>query len=238
MKKLYFIYAILLLSAFTSCKKEGNQQISTTITKPVIPPPLHDSVSYTIDGKTYTTGGVGISNTNAGFEEPDRKLTINNVGYSLIGNQDSIMYFQESKMFSANANIDIYFVKKFIKNPQAFFYWPGLNGVLTIFTVGKQPYAADFGWQNAENGIAMNVVANNKVYTSYNAYNGINTVVFPPGFEKNSTFEITSFTKITAGYALEAKFTAVVIDNTTGEQKQLTGGYIRLVFSPSYANNS
>jgi hypothetical protein len=240
MKNLNLICVVLLLWAFASCKKGADQQISPISNKPTVIAPVRDSVSYTVDGQTYTAGGIDLNNTSAGYEEADRKLTINNLGYSLIGTPDSIMYFQETKIFSKSANIDLYFLKKFIKHPTAFFYWPGLNDVLTIFTVGKQPLADDFGWQNAKNGIAFNVGANSKgytSYTSYNAYNGYNTIVFPPGFDKSSTFEIISFTQTTSSYILEAKFSAVVINNATGEQKQLSNGYLRLTFSPAYALN-
>jgi len=243
MKKLNLIYAILLFSAFTSCKKDTQE---TSLTQPQVPviAAVRDSVSYKVDGQTYTAGGIDLNNTNAGYEDADRKLiypdSTKKYEYSLIGTPDSILYFQETKIFSNSANIDIYFVKKFIKHPNAFFYWPGLSDVLTIFTVGKQPFADDFGWQNAKDGIAFNIATNSKgftSYTSYNAYNGYNTSVFPSGFDKNSTFEIISFTQTTSGYLLEAKFTAVVIDNATGDQKQLSNGYLRFTFSPAYATN-
>jgi hypothetical protein len=61
--------------------------------------------------------------------------------------------------------------------------------------------------------------------------------VIPPGFQSNSTFEITSFTQITdphaTGYNLEAKFNAVVFD-AAGNQKQLTNGYLRFNFGFFY----
>jgi hypothetical protein len=237
MKNLNLIYALLLLSAFTSCKKDANKQISPN--KPTVIAAVSDSISYTIDGKTYTAGGAAIGGLSSGSEDADRKLvypdSTQKYVYSLVGNPDSIMYFQENRFISNSANINIYFVKKYIKHPSSFSF-PGLNDVLKMFTVGKQPYAEDFGWQNSKNGIALDVAANNKGYTSYNGYNGYNTIVVPPGFQKNSTFEITSFTKASDGYNLEAKFTAVVIDNATGEQKQLDNGYLRLNFAPIYAN--
>jgi len=109
-----------------------------------------------------------------------------------------------------------------------------------MFTVGKHPLAEDFEWQNSQNGIAISVVLGvNKGYSSYNAYDGIATVVIPPGFQKNSSFEITSFVHATdgfGGYNLEAKFTAALF-NRKGEQKKLENGYLRLHIDPAYAGN-
>ena len=236
MKKLNLIYAILLLSALASCKKEAKPQTSTTKPPVAEVEVVSDSVSYTVDGKTYTAGGMGLSSSSSGGEDANRKLifpdSTKKYEYSLIGQQDSILNFQEATIRSNSANINIYFVKKFARQPKVI-YWPPLTDVLTMFTVGKRPYAEDFGWQNSQNGIALDLG-----YTTYNAYNGNSTITIQPGFQKNSTFQIISFTKAAFGYNLVAKFTAVVIDNTTGQLKQLDNGYLRLNYSPRYAVGS
>ena len=155
--------------------------------------------------------------------------------YSLIGNPDSILHFQKCVILSKNGSggIILYFVKKFIKQP-IYGYWPPLSNVLTMFAVGKYNFAEDFEWQNSQNGVAIDVGANNKDYFSNNAYNGINTIAVARGFQKNSTFEITSFVQASWGYNLEAKFNAVVIDPATGQQKQLVNGYLRMNIVPAY----
>jgi len=238
MKKLNLIYALALLSVFTSCKKEAKQQPPPG--KPAVAATVSDSVSYTVDGKTYTAGGMGIGNSSSGGEDANRRVVFPDstkmYAYGLVGNADSIMHFQESRILSTSASIDIFFVKKFIKQPRVT-YWPPLKDVLTLFTVGKHPYAEDFGWQNSENGIAFDISASNKRYSSYNAYNGIYTIAMQPGFQKNSTFEIISFTPASVGYNLEAKFTAMVIDKATGEQKKLENGYLRLNIAPGYRDD-
>jgi len=246
MKNLNLIYAVLLLSAFTSCKKGAIQQISST--QPLVPviALVRDSVSYTIDGKTYTAGGMGLNNESSGGEDANRKLvypdTTKKYEYSLVGsNPDSIMFFQKNTIYSNSANINVFFVKKYIRQQQGLYWMPGLNDILKLFTVGKHPLAEDFEWQNSQNGMAIDVLANGIAYSSYNSYNGINTIVIPAGFQKNSTFEITNFAQVTdvhaSGSNLEAKFTAVVFD-AAGHQKQLTNGYLRINFGFFYNTSS
>jgi hypothetical protein len=240
MKKLNLIYALLFLWAFTACKKDAGQQTSPT--KPIVIAAVRDSVSYTIDGKTYTAGGISINNLSSGGEDANRKLvypdSTKKNEYALVGNQDSILYFQKNTIFSNSANINVFFLKKYIKQKQGLYWMPGLTDILKLFTVGKHPLAEDFEWENSQNGIAIDVTANNKGYSSYNAYNGLNTVVVPSGFQKNSTFEIISFTEATdGGYNLEAKFTSVVFD-ASGQQKKLDNGYLRLNFGLFYNANA
>ncbi|MCC8424714.1 hypothetical protein [Mucilaginibacter sp. UR6-11] len=239
MKNLNLIYAVLLLLAFASCKKEANPQISSTQPQVPVIAPIRDSVSYTIDGKTYSAGGMSLNNISSGGEDANRKLVFtndNNIpGYSLVGKPDSVMYFQKNAIYSNSANINVFFLKKCARQKQGLPWMPGLTDVLKLFTVGKHPLAEDFEWQNSQNGIAIDVTTNNKEYSSYNAYNGVNTVIIPPGFQNNSTFEILSFTTTSngGGYNLEAKFTAVVF-GADGQQKQLTNGYLRLNFGVYY----
>jgi len=240
MKYLYFVYAVLLFSAFTSCKKDDNKKPdSTNPSKPVIAA-VRDSVSYTIDGQTYTAGGFDVDNvSSSGGEDANRKLVYpdkNNIhAYSLVGNPDSVMYFQKIRIFTNSVNMNVFFLKKYVRQNQGLYWMPGLKDVLKLFTVGKHPLAEDFEWQNSQNGVAIDVAAGNIGSSSYNAYNGPQTIAFPAGFQKNSTFEITSFTPTTTGngYNLEAKFTAVVF-TADGQQKTLENGYLRVNFGIWY----
>jgi hypothetical protein len=241
MKKLNLIYALVPLVAFASCKKDSPAKPETS-TKPAVIAAVSDSVSYSMDGITYTAGGMGVSSLSAGSADANRKLiypdSTKKYEYALVGNPDSIMYFQENRIISKSANINVFFVKKFLRQ-QTPLYFPGLNSVLTLFTVGKHPFAEDFGWQNSQNGLAIDVSANGKGYSSYIAYNGVGTIAVAPGFQKNSAFEITSFTEATdayGGYNLEAKFNAIVFD-ANGTQKKLDNGYLRLHVDPVYAVN-
>jgi hypothetical protein len=107
---------------------------------------------------------------------------------------------------------------------------PGLNNVLKLFTAGQHPVVEDFGWQNTQNGVAIEVLGG----TSYNAYNGLKTIVASPGFQKNSIFEVTDFAlNASRGYNLKAKFTAIILDEA-GKQKKLENGYLQLNLVPPY----
>lgn len=242
MKKLSLIY-ILPLLAIASCKKDHSVKPETTGTQTTVIASVKDSVSYTIDGVTYAAGDAAMANESSGTEGANRKLTVNNDNnvpvYSLVGSTDSIMYFHSNQFASASANIKIHFLKKFVKQ-QTSMNFPGLKSVLSMFAVGKYPFAEDFNWQNSQNGLAIDVAIGDKgYYSSYVAFNGPMTVAAPAGFQKSAVFEITRFDKATdefGGYNLEAKFTAVVLAST-GEQKQLENGYLRLHFYPSYAIN-
>lgn len=241
MKNLNLIYAFLLFSAFASCKKDDNQ--ATTPNKPTLPATtaIRDSVFYTIDGKTYSAGGVNINLSSAGAQDANRKLiypdNTNKYLYSLVGSPDSVMYYQKSLIATGNARIQVFFLKKYIRQKAGATWMPGLSDVLKLFATGKHPLAEDFEWENSQNGIAISVSTNNENYLSYNAYNGLNTVELPTGFQKNSVFEITSFTKSASenggGYNMEAKFTALVFD-AAGHQKRLDNGYLRLHFDLWY----
>jgi len=245
MKNLNLICAVFLFSAFVSCKKDSSQE--TTPNKPALPETtaIRDSVSYTIDGKTYSAGGVNINSSSAGAQDANRKLiypdNTNKYAYSLVGAPDSVMYYQKNLIATSGAHIQVFFLKKYIRQKVGSTWMPGLSDMLKLFTTGKHPLAEDFEWENSQNGIAINVSANNEDYLSYNAYNGMNTVELPPGFQKNSTFEITSFTKSAfedgGHYNLEAKFTALVFD-AAGHQKKVDNGYLRLHFDLSYSTRA
>lgn len=241
MKKLSLIYALVPLLVFTSCKKDSPAK-PVTPAKPVIAA-VSDSVAYTIDGVTYTAGGMFLNNISSGTEDANRKLvypdSTNKYAYALVGKPDSVMFFEKHTIFSKSANINVIFVKKFFRQNTTL-NLPGLKSILTLFTVGQHPLAEDFEWQNSQNGIAIDAAINdNKGYSSYNSYEGPATVVIPRGFQKNSSFEITSFVHATdgfGGYNLEAKFT-VLLFNRKGEQKKLENGYLRLHIDPMYATN-
>src|ERR1700761_1950449 len=98
MKKIYLIYTLLPLLASTSCKKDAKQPSPTPPKTPEISAVI-DSVSYTIDGKTYTASGRGLNMESSGGADANRQLVFtneNNIpGYALVGKQDSIMYSQQ-----------------------------------------------------------------------------------------------------------------------------------------------
>ena len=240
MKKFNFIYALLLLSVFTSCQKDHPVKVDNGKDNPPIIAAVHDSVSYTVDGKTYTNASGSFSSLSTGGEETDRKVVYadsnNKFNYGLVGNPDSVLYYQKNTILSNNANLVILFIKKYrIKyTGDGVLYNPALKDLLQLFTIGKHPYAEDYGWENSQDGIALNISVDGRAYMSYNAFNPNKPSILKAGFQKNSAFEIISFTKTTSGgYNLEARFTAVVTD--TYETKKLENGYLRLYFEPIVA---
>lgn len=240
MKKLNLIYALLFLYAFTSCQKDRSTQVDTSGNKPQTAAPIRDSISYTINGKLYVIGSVPGNFSSAHEEEVDRKVvyadTNNKFNYGLFGIPDSVLFYQKQNIISSKSNnlqAVIFFIKKFKKKNQkdGLSYFPELKEWTQLFTIGKHPYAEDFGWQNSQDGIAFIVPTNNGPYISYNPFDPHNPSILKPGFQKNSTFEIINFTKSTYGmYNLEARFTAV-ISNAQGTQK-LENGYLSLYIGP------
>ncbi|WP_129714329.1 hypothetical protein [Pedobacter sp. SYP-B3415] len=172
-----------------------------------------------MDGKNYAGGNVIDPYMSNGYYEVNCKLVINNNNphsYSLVGDPDSVMYYQTNAIASKKANITITFLRKYLRQKQGLSWMPGRNDVLKLFAVGKHALSEDFKWQNTQNGVAIDVAEG----SSYNAYDGGNGVAVVPGFQKNSTFEIIDFTQTTSGfYNLKAKFTAIILD-AAGKQKK------------------
>lgn len=244
MKQLNLIYPILIFALISSCKNDNSTKPDDKPTTPVIAV-VHDSISYTVDGKiyTYTPKSGSFNDLSTGGQEVDRKVVYadsnNKSNYGLVGtNPDSVLYYQKNSLFSDNAGIAIYFIKKYAKKHKddGVLYTPELNDLLKLFAVGKRSYAEDFGWQNSQNGIAMNILVNGKAYASYNAFDPNKPSTLKPGFQKESTFEIINFTKATSGgYNLEARFTAIITN--ANETKKLENGYLSLNFVPFVAAN-
>ena len=239
MKNLITFCSILLLAIVSSCKKDRPTKADTPENEPAVVAAVHDSVSYTVDGKVYTTGSDASSFSSSGGQEIDRKVvypdSTNKTNYGLVGNPDSVLYYQKNTISSENINkVTIFFIKKFIKKQKGdgVLYFPIMNDWLQLFVVGKHPYAEDFGWQNSQDGIALYVAIDDGNYISYNPFNPNKPNILKPGFQKKSTFEITNFTKTDRGYNFEAKFTAVITDALTQKQKKLENGYLRLYISP------
>lgn len=237
MKNLNLIYTLLLLSIFTSCQKDHPVKVETSGNKPPVIAAVHDSVSYTVDGKTYSPGLDAYSFISSGSQETGRKVvyadTNNKFNYGLVGDPDSVLYYQKNTILSDNTSLNIFFIKKFRKvhANDGILYAPLMKDWLQLFTVGEHPFAEDFGWENSQDGIAMTMTFNDKVYKTYNAFDPRKPSILKPGFQKDATFEIISFTKSTDGtYNLEARFTAVITD--TYETKKMENGYLRLNLSP------
>jgi hypothetical protein len=230
MKKLNIFYALLLLSILTSCKKD--HPINVDNTGPVIAA-VSDSISYTVDGKAYISDAKPYNHFITGNQQVGQKVIMDNNGtdYQIIGNPDSVLYYRESDITSTNAGLSISFIKRYSKKDikKAFLYYPEFDNMLKLYAVGKYPYAENFGRENTQDGIALSMSIDGKSYFSHSTYDLHHTSKLKSGFQKGSTFEVISFTKATSGgYNLEARFTVVVAEDFTEDQKKVENGYLRL----------
>ena len=233
MRKFIFIYPLLLLSILTSCQKDHPVKVDTSGNKPPVIAAVHDSISYTVDNKIYIANSKSFSHLITGNQQVGQKVVYINNGtdYQIVGNPDSVLYYRENDINSTDASLSISFIKRYSKKDinKAFLYYPEFEGMLKLYTVGKHQYAEDFGRENTQDGVALSMTIDGKSYFSYSTYDLQHTSKLKPGFQKGSTFEIISFTKATSGgYNLEARFTAVVAEDFTEDQKKVENGYLRL----------
>ncbi|SDF59269.1 hypothetical protein SAMN05216464_12124 [Mucilaginibacter pineti] len=230
MKKLNIFYALLLLSILTSCKKERPVKVDPP--GPVIAA-VSDSISYTVDGKIYTSNTKPYNHLITGNQQVGQKVVMDNNGtdYKIVGNPDSVLYYRENDIASTDAYVYLSAIKKYKKQDinKAFLYYPEFEDMLKLYTVGTHPYAEDFGRENSHDGIAIGMTIDHKSYFSYSTHDLHYVSKLKAGFQKGSTFEVISFTKATSGgYNLEARFTVVVAEDFTEDQKKVENGYLRL----------
>ncbi|MGF7037917.1 hypothetical protein [Mucilaginibacter lappiensis] len=235
MKNLNTFYFLIILFILSSCKKDH------TPVKPIDPDStdsqiaaVSDSVSYTIDGKTYIAN-IRDNTIRFGNQSVNQKVVFNNNGtmdnFDIIGDKDSVLFYKESRTFSNSTSFSISFIKKFNKKDLSgvIVYSPPVKSILELYAKGKYQYAEDFGRENTENGIAILISANNKTYTSFVPLPLQKPTTLKPGFQNNSSFEIISFIKTeNGGYNLEAKFNAIVVEHFNENQKKLENGYLRM----------
>ncbi|RYE33729.1 MAG: hypothetical protein EOP42_08020 [Sphingobacteriaceae bacterium] len=220
--------AIALL-CFSACKKEEQ-----SVKQPIAidkEDPLeysHDSISYNINGITYNTSKFS-SFYAAGNSQPYSKVdSIVKTNIYISGIKDSVLYSRNYGIYNDQRKVDVIFIKTYNKASmvQSLILTP--KNIIDLFTVGSRNYAIDFGRENIQNGIALNISDGFKTY-------GSESFSKPPQLsadaQKYSKFEITSLRKLKSGtYIVEAKFNATVF-NEKNESKRLENGYLRLVLS-------
>jgi len=212
-----------------ACKKD-----SPVIEEPAIEKedPLEyakDSISYNIDGATYSLARFS-SFYSAGYEDPYAKVdSIVKNAYYISGNKDSVLYSRKYGIYNDNAKVDVIFIKTYSK---ASILTEGIivkpKNLIDLFTAGSRNYAIDFGRDNTQNGIAISISDGFKTFGSESFYI---PPQLSPDAQKDSKFEITSLRKLKSGtYILEAKFNATLF-NEKNASKKLQNGYLRLVLS-------
>lgn len=232
MKALHLIILSLFSIIVSSCKKDTrvNPYVPTL---PVEIAAVRDSVTYTLDGKTFMANKPGKESYQGNYFA-NKKLVPNANGkdMDIVYDKDSVLYFTSKNIYLDSLYFTISFVKKFASTPNAqgdpTLYIPYIDFMLPIINVGKHTYTEDFERNNSQNGIAIKISANSTNYTSYGPLPYTMTSSLKPGFQKDMTFEIISLVQATSGgYNLEARFSAYVYDRQEN-RKSLEKGYLRL----------
>jgi hypothetical protein len=233
----------VLLVAFVSCKKDSIETTtqapvqSSDVTKPT------DSVSYTLDGTTYTcnviTGeGGGIAGANLETANGGWKWDADTLQY-----RKDYTYGVSSSFTGGNGGrLTIHFAKKFAKAQLTRAVAPGILGpvsdTLLYYPRGGYPYAVDFDRFNSQNGIVLKLVGtvNGGNGTQLLSTYSVQMVRLPTTItndsQKDSKFEITNISFVSAYqgwwncHLLEAKFSASVFDSS--EKPHHVDGYIRI----------
>jgi hypothetical protein len=218
-------YCLVPLVLLAACKKDVkvSPAVPAKTTEVVFP---SDSISYTIDGKTYTlntSGGVITGNTEA-----NRSINLSN--NSVSGSKDTVFFYRIFKFSGAGSGFNLSFFKKFAVKDMV----PGVIYSPTsqedLFKPGNYKYGTDFNRENATNGVALAV---DNIWQTYSDQALGVAVPITTTSESNAHFKILSFKKINetdlqTQYVLEAKFDAALFNNY-GAMKQLTDGYVRII---------
>ena len=231
-----FIATAFLLASIVSCKKDNTE----TTPKPlptVDIAKLTDSVSYTLDGVTYTCNvlsgegggnrGANLDTANGGF-----KWDVDTVQY-----EKNYTYSVSSNFMNGNGGrIKIRFIKKFAKAQLTRTVAPGIFGpvsdTLLYKPKGKHSYAVDFERFNSQNGIALDIETRNGKMFTYSKEIALWPTTITNDSQKDSKFEITNiyfipdYQNYWDCHLLEATFSCFVYDRN--EQPHLVNGYIRI----------
>ncbi|PWG81589.1 hypothetical protein DDR33_07090 [Pararcticibacter amylolyticus] len=211
---------------FSACKKENAliEQPETVKEDPL--EYAKDSISYSIDGITYSLSKYYSFYRVSNMQPHSKVDSIVKNGYYISGLKDSVLYSRTYGIYDDQNRVDVIFIKTYAKASmvQALILRP--KDVMDLFTVGMKNYALDYGRDNIQNGIALNISGGFKTY-------GSESFRIPPQLspdaQKNSKFEISSLKKLNSGtYILEAKFNAMLF-NEKNESKKLENGYLRLI---------
>lgn len=231
MKFKHLLGIAIALIFFAACKKEDPVNEPTTTEKEDPLEYAKDSISYSIDGKTYSTAKFS-STAGAGNYQPNSKVdSIVKGAYYISGNKDSVLYSKRFAIYNDDRIVNVTFIKTYSKNVmrQVLILVP--NDVYDLFKVGSRNYALDFERDNKQNGIALSIY-DKGTYKTFGSDSFRNPPTLSPDAQKDSKFEVTSFRKLKSGtYVLEAKFNATVF-NSENHSKKLDNGYLRIVLSP------
>lgn len=242
----YFIYPILTLLFFSSCKKDQPlpEQVKPEATIPI----LSNSSSFTINGKTYTgtnVSSLGVGNYGTNLKiDTSKANTINTGDWSTFsggkywtGAKDSLQYFRTFSLpidGDLGGRITFSFIHNYPKNvltKEYSMFYPA-NDIQQLFSTGDYNYAVDFQRESKQNGIAIEKYSHESgSLSSYIPVQIAQKSTLNSTIQAGSKFKITKFEKQIDGmYLLEATFEAILFDKEEKPVK-IENGFVRLRLS-------
>jgi hypothetical protein len=236
-----FVAGAFLTIALLSCKKDNSEA------QPPAPAPpatvLRDSVSYTLDGITYTCNSLG------GEQRGVRSANLDTLNNGWRWDADTMQYFRAFTFglspgaTGSNAgNLTLHFTNKFAKTQLTKTLLglpsPESDSVL-YYPKGKRQFATDYKRFNHQNGIALELVAATdgsaappKLLSTYSLKPARENTTITPASHQASEFTVTNITFVPAylhhygGYRVEATFKATMFD--VNERPYQVSGFLRV----------
>jgi len=237
MKKLHLILPVALVLLASSCKKNNAVTIPELVaTKKHF---ASDSSSFTINGKSYSSGpngsisrGTGNRGTNMKLSTKDGDWSISNGHDYWVGAVDSVQFyrFYENYLDNAQGSITFSFIKNYKRSSLeggGFWYTPKIG--TEVITLGDQNYALDFEREGKDEGIAIKLHLNGQTLTSYSPL----FIRIPSSLgqesHRDSKFKILKIEDIkdTEFMRIEAVFEGNLFDKNEKPIK-ITDGFLRL----------
>jgi hypothetical protein len=215
-----------------------------------VKPPITDSASFSINGKTYTVTSASSLDLGYGNQGVNIKLDsiVNGYNYYYSGAAKDSVIFSHGIGFYNNAastgddivSIGISVIKKYAKKQLAtglgIFQPKSLSALLDLYAAGNYPYAFDFNRENEHDGIAIGItrLVNGSVYSSLTSYSQLwmrYPTVVNQAAQAGSSFQIVNLVKTDDGqYYITAKFNTTLFDSKDTPVK-VSNGYLRLVLA-------
>lgn len=208
----------------SACKKEKTA-------KEFEPPVLKDSVSYTVNGKSYVSNKIEKGTTLT--TQSNTKITSGvNFNYLIQGDKDSLLFVRDFTIKADKSFVILSFIKVY-NNGETEYSTENNGGWLNypksktdIFSPGIYKYATDFWRNNSISGIAIRMINDKGDFRSYGQSDLNKPASVTQTDQKDSKFEIISIQKRKSDYLLEARFNLSVFDENKQVQK-IENGYLR-----------
>lgn len=239
MKRYTILLPFIALLFAASCKETEpiiTDMVELEEARPVY---LPDSVSFKVDGKTYTTDNKGaISSLGFGNSGINYRLSDTLAEwYSTAGNRywigaaDSVQYTSMYKKQLDGGNIGFTYIKNYRKSDtmKDWMYLPKKD--IGFYHLGKYNYALDFQRNNQQEGVAIEVRIDNVIFsgTSYTTKTLNQESTFSKIAQDDANFEILKIVDLkgTDFVRIEGKFEVNIFDSSEKKVLRITDGYFR-----------